>query len=273
MPNLGDIMSELSENVELTTTIKTVLVGERIDTKKIKSDYKEVYSLPKCYVTGDNSYIVLFRYGAVVSINNSDEMLNGFIDDIAENIYNKYDEYIYSEPALVKIGDDYVDGINSQGDIVLKDISAEKVILCATILSHDALIDAFDNKFNVIFEKVEPIAEKLYRKGRTGISDRKLHSYAGAVLIAITKSVASAQIAERPDILWDNPDLERLYNRLKDEYELIDRNKALNKKFNVASKAIQTFIDLSQAKNNDLLCWYVIILLVIIIFIESGLFH
>jgi uncharacterized Rmd1/YagE family protein len=43
-------------------------------------------------------------------------------------------------------------------------------------------------------------------------------------------------VAEKPDALWDRPDLERLYARLEDEYELKERVDALNRKLAVVLK-------------------------------------
>ena len=40
-------------------------------------------------------------------------------------------------------------------------------------------------------------------------------------------------VREKPDILWDRPDLERFYARLEDEYELVERAEDLDRKLSV----------------------------------------
>ena len=37
-------------------------------------------------------------------------------------------------------------------------------------------------------------------------------------------------VDDKPDVLWDRPDLERLYARLEDEYELKERGQTLQRK-------------------------------------------
>jgi len=44
------------------------------------------------------------------------------------------------------------------------------------------------------------------------------------------------EISEKPDILWDKPQLERLYSRLEDEYELKERAESLDRKLAVIAE-------------------------------------
>jgi len=41
--------------------------------------------------------------------------------------------------------------------------------------------------------------------------------------------IGPVEISEKPDILWDKPQLERLYSRLEDEYELKERAESLDR--------------------------------------------
>jgi uncharacterized Rmd1/YagE family protein len=46
-------------------------------------------------------------------------------------------------------------------------------------------------------------------------------------------------VEEKPDVLGDRPDLERLYARLEDEYELKERADGLNRKLAVVAETTQ----------------------------------
>src|SRR5262249_28732861 len=52
------------------------------------------------------------------------------------------------------------------------------------------------------------------------------------------------EITEKPDILWDKPQLERLYSRLEDEYELKERAESLNRKLAVIAESAQVLTDI-----------------------------
>ena len=55
-------------------------------------------------------------------------------------------------------------------------------------------------------------------------------------------------VGEKPDVLWDRPDLERLYARLEDEYELRERGETLNRKIAVISDTATTLSDIIDTK-------------------------
>jgi uncharacterized Rmd1/YagE family protein len=57
-------------------------------------------------------------------------------------------------------------------------------------------------------------------------------------------------VAEDPDVLWDRPDLSRLYARLKDEYELKDRVDSLNRKLTVISDTARALTDMSDTERS-----------------------
>ena len=56
--------------------------------------------------------------------------------------------------------------------------------------------------------------------------------------------------AEKPDALWDRPDLERLYARLEDEYELKERVDALNRKLAVVAETANTLADIIDTRRS-----------------------
>jgi required for meiotic nuclear division protein 1 len=50
--------------------------------------------------------------------------------------------------------------------------------------------------------------------------------------------------------LWDRPDLERLYARLEDEYELKERVDALNRKLAVVAETANTLADIIDTRRS-----------------------
>ena len=56
--------------------------------------------------------------------------------------------------------------------------------------------------------------------------------------------------SEKTDILWDKPHLERLYARLKDQYELKERAESLNGKLAVISETAQVLTDIIDTRRS-----------------------
>ncbi len=68
-------------------------------------------------------------------------------------------------------------------------------------------------------------------------------------------------IAEKPDALWDRPDLERLYARLEDEYELKERVDTLSRKLAVIAETANTLADIIDTRRSLRLELIVVVLI------------
>jgi uncharacterized Rmd1/YagE family protein len=58
------------------------------------------------------------------------------------------------------------------------------------------------------------------------------------------------EVSDKPDILWDKPQLERLYARLEDEYELKERAESLNRKLAVVAETAQVLTDIIDTRRS-----------------------
>jgi uncharacterized Rmd1/YagE family protein len=65
----------------------------------------------------------------------------------------------------------------------------------------------------------------------------------------------------KPDVLWDRPDLERLYARIEDEYELKERVDALNRKLAVVAETATTLADIIDTRRSLRLELIVVVLI------------
>src|SRR5262249_23360038 len=72
----------------------------------------------------------------------------------------------------------------------------------------------------------------------------------GDALLTQHRVSGRAAVAEKPDVLWDRPGLERLYSKLEDEYELKERADALNRKLAVISGTAQALTDIIDTQRS-----------------------
>ena len=71
------------------------------------------------------------------------------------------------------------------------------------------------------------------------------------------------EVTEKPEITWDRPELDRLYERLAREFELYDRDLALNRKLTLIAETAHTHLDLLFTRRNLRVEWYIVILIVL----------
>ena len=70
-------------------------------------------------------------------------------------------------------------------------------------------------------------------------------------------------MAEKPDVVWDRPDLERLYARLQDEYELEERAETLARKLAVISDTAEVLTDIIDTRRSLRLEIIIVVLIAI----------
>lgn len=63
--------------------------------------------------------------------------------------------------------------------------------------------------------------------------------------------------------MWDHPELERLWVKLVDEYDLPARSRAISRKLEVIQETSDTMTDLMATRTSHRLEWYIIILIAI----------
>jgi uncharacterized Rmd1/YagE family protein len=71
------------------------------------------------------------------------------------------------------------------------------------------------------------------------------------------------EIEEKPDILWDHPELDRLYARLADEYELKERAIGLARKLSVINETARALSDIIDTERSVRLEMTIVALIVV----------
>jgi uncharacterized Rmd1/YagE family protein len=79
---------------------------------------------------------------------------------------------------------------------------------------------------------------------------RGLLKLIGEALLVQHNVSGRVAVADKPDALWDRVDLERLYARLEDEYELVQRVEVLNRKLAVVAETANTLADIIDTRRS-----------------------
>jgi uncharacterized Rmd1/YagE family protein len=77
------------------------------------------------------------------------------------------------------------------------------------------------------------------------------------------KMVGRVEVSEKPDLLWERPDLERLYLQLEDEFELSERHTALERKLDLIHATATTALEMVRDRRSLRVEWYITVLIVV----------
>jgi uncharacterized Rmd1/YagE family protein len=237
----------ISTEAGTRVTAHALHVGDRINT--IGFEGEALSALPLAIRVGKAGIAVLFRYGVAVLIGLSPEDEIGFFERLKPRIGGKLAR-VEEETAVVALASEAEDQVQAGGPIQLRDMLPEKLLVIADVLAKSVVLAHDEREVEKVFEIIEPFAKELADHGRTRRDRKGVLQLIGNALLVQHRVSGRVAIAEKPDALWDRPDLERLYARLEDEYELKERLDTLSRKLAVVSETANTLADIIDTRRS-----------------------
>jgi uncharacterized Rmd1/YagE family protein len=255
-------MTELSPVTAPTRlTARALIVGERIDTAGLERP-DMISSLPLAFRVGTQGMVALFRFGVAVMV--------GLTPLEEEDTLQKLKARVHGErargddeTAVLEIAPDSDEQKSSSGPIQIKNLSPPRFLVIADALAKSVALARDEREVNAVFDVVEPFAAKLAATGRPPFRRREMLKLIGQALLAQHRVSGRVAVEEKPDVLWDHPELERLYARLADEYELEERADVLKRKLDVIGDTAQALTDIIDADRATRLEAAIVILIVL----------
>ncbi len=240
---------------------RALFLAERIDLRALEQA-RRLADMPLTVQAGERGVAVLFRYGAVVLFELSSIEEASFLNLLQPFASQRFPEP-ESEEVEIVIRPKEQQRIDGAGVIHLQAPSVERLQVVADMLAKTVVLAHYESRIAEVFDRIEPLAEGLKHKGRSGSQGKKLLQEIGNVLLTQQKMVGRAEIADKPELLWEHPELERLYARLQSEFELNERHRALDLKLVLISRTVGTVLELMQNTRSLRVEWYIVILILV----------
>lgn len=228
-------------------TARALLVADRIELAGLER-LDVLGTNPLTFRSGDG-FVVLFRYGAAVLIGlntlEEDEVLRSLRARISGTVARS------EEVAILEIAPDQEEQIPPGGPIQVRDLSVDRLAVIADALAKTVALSRDEEEVAGVFDVIDPYARRLSERGRPPGGRRAMLRLIGNALLVRHRVLGRVAVEEKPDVLWDRPDLERLYARLADEYELRERAGALHRKLSVIGETATALSDLIDAERSS----------------------
>jgi len=239
---------------------RALLLGARLELR----NWPEAETLARAPLTAKlagGGVAVLFRYGVAVLLDAAADAERALRERLAPLM-----EHGYRSPEVeeleVRVDATRPEGLQD-GVLVLQSASLERLQLVADALSKSLLLGHYETRLATDFDRIEPLALQLERRGRIRGGTRDHLKRVGALLLIEHRMLGRAEIGDKPELLWEHPELERLYALLEAEYELSERLDALEKKLDLADRTVRTLVELLNAKHALRVEWMIVALIVL----------
>ncbi|MEM9006153.1 MAG: RMD1 family protein [Cyanobacteria bacterium P01_F01_bin.86] len=272
MVSSNDIAAQSSESQTLIpavsldwSTKETILarasiVGERLVLKTLER-IEPLATNPLTIRAGATGCAVLLRYGVIVTFDLTPEEENALLETLRPHIREPLQSGI-SEELQMAFRPQVKERL--ENDILgLQECSAERLQIVAEALGKSIVLEYYETEIASIFERIKPFTIAIQGKNLRPPTEQELLSYIGGTLLIQQKMFGMVEVGEKPDPVWDHPELDRLYLRLEDEYELRERLVILEQKLTLISKTVETSLGILQRNSSHRVEWYIVILIVV----------
>jgi len=265
MPLSGTLSGTMSDTMTITmtnpgsATARGLQLAERLDLKGL--DRTDVFSVvPLGFHTPSGGSAVLFRSGAAVFIGLNPVEEEEIVRGLGARLINPLGE---REIESLELSFDSEDAVTANGAVHLKTPDPARLLVVAEVLASAVSLSLDERRVGTAFVRVARVAEEL-KAGRlsTG-SQREILADIGEALAIQSRLAGRVGLDDKPDVLWEHPELERLWMKLADEFDLKSRANAVAQKLAVIRDSADTLSGLLSTRTSHRLEWYIIALIAI----------
>src|SRR5580692_10182588 len=235
------------EQTPTQINVHALQIGDRINTAGFEGEI--LSSTPLAVRVGEHGMAMVFRYGVVVFLGLTADQEAEFLERLNNRTFGKISPH-EEEWAKVRTAKESEEPIPVGGPIQVREMSLERLLVVSDALAKSVVLGRDEREVANVFDTIEPFARELARLGKTSRNRTDLLKLMGNALLVQHRLSGRVAVGEKPDVLWDRPDLERLYARLEDEYELSERAETLNRKLEVIAATASRLADIVDTKHS-----------------------
>ncbi|MBN1141366.1 MAG: RMD1 family protein [Deltaproteobacteria bacterium] len=236
-------------------------VGSRLSVRELEGWPPPADTTPLTIPGREGGFAILFRFGAVCAVGLSEAEERQLMRQAAA-LAAEPRKAIAPEEVEIRVTPGKDEGIDAQGRFVVSELSLGRAQVIASVLAKSAVLGDYEAEVGAVFERIEPFATEL-RDGKSRSGGKKILRELGEVLLIQSRMVGRAEISDKPDITWDDPELDRLYEKLALDFELRDREQALTRKLELISRSANSCYDLMMGRRTLRVEWYIVFLILI----------
>jgi uncharacterized Rmd1/YagE family protein len=245
---------------ETRIQVYAVLLGERINTRQLPLADK-LATAPLALATGKAGISIILRFGAVVFFNQTEAERKAFLERLMPFVDRAYPQPLH-DTLEIRVDPEGKDSLCADCVVIVRP-NVERLQLIAETLAKSLILDLYEERLASAFDHIEPMAQRL--RSRLGRRWRlsELTDQIGLSLLTEHHMVGRVETKEKPELLWEHPELEGFHLRLFDEYELDERSVALEQKLDLITRTVETLLRLEESRRSLRAEWYIILLIVV----------
>jgi uncharacterized Rmd1/YagE family protein len=153
--------------------------------------------------------------------------------------------------------------IVSAGALTIDKLTPERSTVIALTVAQSAAMEYYERIVEEMFARTGRIVDRLESRGSVSFRTRPMHKFIGAAVGTRNEVLTILHLLDKPDEAWDDPVMDRIYDELRAEFDLVDRYQALELKLRSVQDSLELVLDVARDRRLVLLEAAIVLLIVI----------
>ena len=146
--------------------------------------------------------------------------------------------------------------------LTINKLTADHSTIIALTIAQSAAMEYYERIVEEMFGRTRQIVDRLEVRGSVPFSTRPMHRFIGAAIGTRNEVLSILHLLDKPDEAWDDPLMDRIYDELRAEFDLVDRYQALELKLRSVQEALELVLDVARDRRLVLLEAAIVLLIV-----------
>jgi uncharacterized Rmd1/YagE family protein len=149
------------------------------------------------------------------------------------------------------------------GVLQTSSLTPARIATVALIVAQSAAMEYYERLVDDLFARTDSLVASLERRGTVSVRTRRMHRFIGEAIGTRNEVLSVLHLLDKPDEIWDDPELDRIYDDLRREFDLLDRYQALERKLRGIQEALELVLDVARERRMWLLETSIAILILV----------
>jgi uncharacterized Rmd1/YagE family protein len=150
-----------------------------------------------------------------------------------------------------------------QGGLLVVDrLSGERAGVVALTVAQSAAMEYYERIVADLFARTAKLVAVMERRGTVPLGTRRLHRFIAEAMANRSEVASVLHLLDKPDAVWSDPAMDRIYADLRGEFDLGDRYRSVEYKLRSVQESLELILEVARDRRLVLLELTVILLIV-----------
>jgi uncharacterized Rmd1/YagE family protein len=150
-----------------------------------------------------------------------------------------------------------------EGVLHVDELTGERAGVVALTVAQSAATETYERLVDGLFARIRQLVANFERRGSTGLRMRDLHRFIAETITSRLDILSVLHLLDKPDAVWSDPAMDRIYADLRGEFDLGDRYDALTVKLGSVQETLELVIDTARDRRMLLLEIAIVVLILL----------